>query len=86
MKQYTVEPPAQMSVGNYFGFSETQFGVVEQILETGQLLVCWHDKPEPKAKPRKSTQRVNTMRKHGNGYIIAADTMDAVNEAYGGER
>ena len=76
--------------GHYLTHSDGQrAGMVVEVEALGgesvTLLVAWKErKPRTKAKPRKTVHHVNTAKKHGCGWLVAQDTMTAVNAAYAG--
>ena len=68
-----------LAEGQYYQVTPTHTGIVKQVLGNGQYLVVWVvRKPKSRRKPR----RVNTFKRHGNGYLFAASTLDAINAAY----
>ncbi len=77
-------------VGNWLTHPDGQrAGAVVEVEALGgesvTLLVAWRErKPRTKRAPRKTVHHVDTAKKHGCGWLVAQDTMAAVNAAYAG--
>ncbi|MCK9598096.1 MAG: hypothetical protein M0R06_03580 [Sphaerochaeta sp.] len=76
--------------GHYLAHPDGQrAGAVVEVEAVGAeavtLLVAWQErKPRTKRAPRKTVHHVNTAKKHGLAWLVAQDTMIAVNAVYAG--
>lgn len=71
-------------VGHYLVEAE-RAGVVVEVLDLFTVMVAWQARQGRKAQPRRKTvHHVDTAKKHGLAWLLAQDTMDAVNAVYAG--
>jgi len=90
LKQYQARFGEYPQVGHYLTHPDGQrAGAVIEVEAVGAeavtLLVAWKErKPRTKSKPRKTVHHVNSADKHGLAWLVAQDTMAAVNAVYAG--
>ena len=90
LSEYQAKTGGYPEVGNLLTHPDGQrAGLVVEVEAVGAeavtLLVAWKErKPRTKNKPRKTVHHVDTAKKYGLGWLVAQDTMSAVNAVYAG--